>query len=278
MGSKYRLYAEKSVIDGEAWRVRFTWDCSNLSFGEVIEAIGHVPLPPYITRADETEDSSRYQTVYSTIRGSVAAPTAGLHFTLPLLDKLNSMGIESTEVTLHVGAGTFKPVKSRYISGHMMHSEHFFVTARTIKMLIETKENIIAVGTTSVRTLESLFWMGVKLRRNIYFNKAYLSLEQWEPYELAADITVKESLIALLDYMEKNGLTTLHASTSMIIVPGYEFRMINGLITNFHQPGSTLLLLVSAWIGERWKRVYKYALDNDFRFLSYGDSSLLIRK
>ncbi len=276
-GINYRLNAEKSVAVGDAWRIRFTWDCDHLNFGEVIEAIGHVPLPPYITRADELEDSTRYQTVYSSVKGSVAAPTAGLHFTMPLLEKLKSAGIAITEVTLHVGAGTFKPVKSRYISGHTMHAEHFFLTSGTIRTLIGAKENLIAVGTTSVRTLESLYWLGVKVLSNAYSDRAILSLEQWEPYELSSETSVTESLNALLEFLEKNDLTTLHASTSMIIVPGYKFRMINGLITNFHQPASTLLLLVSAWIGERWKKAYNYALNNDFRFLSYGDSSLFLR-
>ena len=275
---KYILNAEKIKPEGDAWRVRFRWDCDSISFSEVIEAIGHVPLPPYINREDEAEDSKRYQTVYSRIKGSVAAPTAGLHFTENVLGTLDKKGIKSAEVTLHVGAGTFQPVKSKYISGHEMHSEHFFVPVKTIKLLLENQGNIVAVGTTSVRTLESLYWLGVKLLSNKTGNETSLFLGQWEAYELNGSISVKESLLALLYFLKKKNLDYLPASTSMIIIPGYRFRIIDGLITNFHQPGSTLLLLVSAFIGKTWKKVYEYAMENDFRFLSYGDSSLLLRE
>ncbi len=276
--NSYLLNAEKTEPEGDAWKVRFSWDCDSISFGEVIEAIGHVPLPPYIKREDQEEDSIWYQTVYSRIKGSVAAPTAGLHFTENILNSFNKKGIKSARVTLHVGAGTFKPVKSRYISGHEMHNEHFFVTAKTIEALLLNQGKIITVGTTSVRTLESLYWLGVKRLMNMVSDKTPLSLEQWEAYKLNAAISVEESLMTLLGFLKKEKLAYLHASTSMIIIPGYNFRLTDGLITNFHQPGSTLLLLVSAWIGKTWKQVYKYALDNDFRFLSYGDSSLLLRE
>jgi len=275
---KYILNAEKIKPEGDAWRVRFRWDCDSISFSEVIEAIGHVPLPPYINREDEAEDGKRYQTVYSRIKGSVAAPTAGLHFTENVLGTLDKKGIKSAEVTLHVGAGTFQPVKSKYISGHEMHCEHFFVPVKTIILLLENQGKIVAVGTTSVRTLESLFWLGVKLLSNKIGNETSLFLGQWEAYELNGSISVKESLLALLDFLKKKNLDYLPAATSMIIIPGYRFRIIDGLITNFHQPGSTLLLLVSAFIGKTWKKVYEYAMENDFRFLSYGDSSLLLRE
>jgi S-adenosylmethionine:tRNA ribosyltransferase-isomerase len=274
----YILNAEKIKPEGDAWRVRFTWDNDSISFSEVIEAIGHVPLPPYINREDEAEDSKRYQTVYSRIKGSVAAPTAGLHFTQSVLDTLDKKGIKSAEVTLHVGTATFQPVKSKYISGHEMHCEHFFVPVKTIKLLLENQGKIVAVGTTSVRTLESLYWLGVKQLSTKTGNETSLFLGQWEAYELNGSISVKESLLALHGFLKKKNLDYLPASTSMIIIPGYRFRIIDGLITNFHQPGSTLLLLVSAFIGKTWKKVYEYAMENDFRFLSYGDSSLLLRE
>jgi len=274
---KYELTAERFEALGDAWRIRFSWNCPVASFSEIIEEAGHIPLPPYINRKDEEDDIDRYQTVYSRINGSVAAPTAGLHFTNNIFDKLREKGIRSTEVTLHVGAGTFKPVKSNMISGHDMHCEHIFVTAKTIELLLSNQGNIITVGTTSVRTLESLYWLGVKILRNPTGFSSDLSLSQWEPYDSESKVTVAESLAALMDHIKDRNLPYLHASTSIIIIPGYQFRMVNGIITNFHQPGSTLLLLVSAWIGKEWKKVYKFALENDFRFLSYGDCSLLIR-
>jgi S-adenosylmethionine:tRNA ribosyltransferase-isomerase len=273
----YILNAEKIKPEDDAWRVRFRWDCDSISFSEVIEAIGHVPLPPYINREDEAEDNNRYQTVYSRIKGSVAAPTAGLHFTDRVLETLHLKGIKSAELTLHVGTGTFQPVKSKYISGHEMHCEHFFVPGMTIKVLMENQGRIVAVGTTSVRTIESLYWLGVKILRTQDVNEIKLSLGQWEAYELDGSVSVEEALLALINFLKKKNLEYLSASTSMIIVPGYRFRLTDGLITNFHQPGSTLLLLVSAFIGKTWKKVYEYALENEFRFLSYGDSSLLLK-
>lgn len=277
-GRNYMLTAEKIKPEGDAWRVRFSWDCDSISFSEVIDAIGHVPLPPYINREDEAEDSKRYQTVYSRFKGSVAAPTAGLHFTESVLDTFDKNGIKSAEVTLHVGTGTFQPVKSKFISGHEMHCEQFFVPVKTIKLLLENQGKIVAVGTTSVRTLESLYWLGVKLLTNEAGNEIPLFLGQWEAYELTGSLTVEESLLALLDFLKNKNLDYLPASTSLIIIPGYRFRIIDGLITNFHQPGSTLLLLVSAFIGKTWKKIYEYAMENNFRFLSYGDSSLLLRE
>jgi S-adenosylmethionine:tRNA ribosyltransferase-isomerase len=275
-GIEYNLYAERLNPEGEAWRIRFSWNCKEAGFGEVIEAAGHIPLPPYIGRTDEEEDSERYQTVYSTIKGSVAAPTAGLHFTGDVLDKIKSGGIKSAELTLHVGAGTFQPVKSNNVYSHKMHSEHFSIDLKTIDLLLGNKGKVIPVGTTSVRTLESLYWLGVKITQNSSSSPGHLTLGQWEPYELTTNITAEESLMTLLNFMKERNLSSLQASTSIMIVPGYEFRLTSGMITNFHQPRSTLLLLISAWTGNRWKEIYAFALENSFRFLSYGDSSLLL--
>ncbi|MCE5347458.1 MAG: S-adenosylmethionine:tRNA ribosyltransferase-isomerase [Bacteroidales bacterium] len=279
-GQQYILSAEKLQAEGETWRIRFTWNCQEISFGQVIEAIGHIPLPPYINRDDESEDVTRYQTVYSKIKGSVAAPTAGLHFTDFVLERLKEKGVESTEITLHVGAGTFKPVKSDNVLDHEMHCEHFFVKSNTIELLLKNHGKIIAVGTTSVRTLESLYWLGVKIIKDpsAYSSDLSLSLGQWEAYDMNTDTSVKQSLEALLNLLQEHNLPALHASTRIMIIPGYEFRLIKGIITNFHQPKSTLLLLISAWIGNNWKKIYGYALENDFRFLSYGDCSLLFRE
>jgi S-adenosylmethionine:tRNA ribosyltransferase-isomerase len=276
-GAVKNLYAENLRAEGEAWRVRFTWDDKDLSFAEVLEACGHIPLPPYISRDDEQEDTLRYQTVYSSIKGSVAAPTAGLHFTEGVFNKLKSAGIKTAEITLHVGAGTFKPVKSENIYQHEMHTEHFFFDKKTLDTLLANNGKIIPVGTTSVRTLESLYWLGVKLLSKDKNFAEELMLRQWEAYSLPQTVTVSESLGALADYMLRRKKTAISASTSILIMPGYEFRMTNGIITNFHQPKSTLLLLISAFIGKRWKELYIFALDNGFRFLSYGDSSLLLK-
>jgi S-adenosylmethionine:tRNA ribosyltransferase-isomerase len=272
------LKAEKLHPIGDTWRVRFTWNDPSLSFAEVIEATGHVPLPPYITRSDEPGDMSTYQTVYSSVRGSVAAPTAGLHFTPEVLERLAKKGIKKEEVTLHVGAGTFQPVKSDLISEHKMHCEHFFVSSETIETLIVNIGRIIPVGTTSVRTIESLYWLGVKLLVRGSASPADFHVGQWEAYENQTDVDIITALNSLLQYMNANNLLFLHVSTSIIIVPGYNFRLTNGIITNFHQPRSTLLLLISAFTGEKWREVYAYALENNFRFLSYGDSSLIIGK
>jgi S-adenosylmethionine:tRNA ribosyltransferase-isomerase len=274
----YVLIAEKVQTEGDAWRIRFGWNCTSLTFGEVIDACGHIPLPPYINREDDDEDNKRYQTVYSRVKGSVAAPTAGLHFTEHVLDNLRKKGIKLAEVTLHVGAGTFKPIKTKNILEHEMHCEHFYFSAGTIEDLIENHGRIIAVGTTSVRTLESIYLLGSKLINNPAARNYELSLGQWEAYNMDSAATVREALEELLNLMKEKNVTGLNASTSIMIVPGYKFRMIEGLITNFHQPDSSLLLLISAWIGEKWKEVYRYALENDFRFLSYGDSSLLTKK
>jgi S-adenosylmethionine:tRNA ribosyltransferase-isomerase len=276
-GISFNLFAERLKPEGEAWQIKFSWDSQRLTFGEVIEATGHIPLPPYINRNDENEDIERYQTVYSRIKGSVAAPTAGLHFTETVLGKIKAKGIKTAELTLHVGAGTFKPVKAKNIYEHEMHCEHFSVDTETINLLIENHDNIIPVGTTSVRTLESLYWLGVKLIHNLPDKSPSLILGQWEAYEMPQSVTVTDSLKSLSDYLKKNKSLQIQAATSIMIVPGYQFRMSKGIITNFHQPRSTLLLLISAWTGNRWKEIYNFALENRFRFLSYGDSSLLLK-
>jgi S-adenosylmethionine:tRNA ribosyltransferase-isomerase len=276
-GKTYKLKAEKLHVEGDALRVRFSWNSTDISFAEVIDETGHIPLPPYINREDEIEDTTRYQTIYSSIKGSVAAPTAGLHFTDEVLGILKETGIKSAFVTLHIGAGTFKPVKTENISGHEMHCEHFFITRDTIESILDTIGKIIAVGTSSVRTLESLYWIGIKLINNPTGYTNEISLGQWESYEMETKISVKESLESLLKFMNDQNLSYLKSSTSIIIIPGYDFRVISGMITNFHQPRSTLLLLISAWVGKSWKEIYRFALENGFRFLSYGDSSLLIR-
>lgn len=275
-GTRYTLSALKINAEGDAWRIKFLWDDADITFGEVIESAGHIPLPPYIDRVDQPSDAERYQTVYSKADGSVAAPTAGLHFTETVFQKIKEKGIITSCVTLHVGAGTFQPVKASKISDHRMHCEHFLISGETIRLLLENEGKTIAVGTTSVRTIESLYWLGVKIiiRANDYKD---LTLGQWEPYQLPDGITVKESLEAILCYLREQNSDSLKASTHIIIVPGYEFRLTCGLITNFHQPKSTLLLLISAWLGDKWKELYIFALDNGFRFLSYGDSSLLLK-
>lgn len=264
--------AEKLEQVGDSHHIRFSWSDSKLSFGEIIELIGKIPIPPYLNRDTEEIDSERYQTVYSEYKGSVAAPTAGLHFTPDIINQLNKQNIKTDYLTLHVGAGTFKPVKSESITDHEMHVEHFSVNKSTIINLINHNGPIIAVGTTTTRTLESLYWLGVQLK-----NKSSLfHVSQWEAYEKPSNLTFTEALQYLLDYLEESKESQIHASTGIMIAPGYQFRAIDGLITNFHQPKSTLLLLISALIGEDWKKIYNYALDNNFRFLSYGDSSIIL--
>ena len=271
-----RLSAEMENDHG-AWQViRFTWDPEEMAFGRVIDYAGLTPVPPYLDRAPVPADRHRYQTIYARYEGSVAAPTAGLHFTGEMLQKLKKEGTRTAEITLHVGAGTFQPVKVPDIKQHHMHAERFTVEATTLEALYDSPGKITAVGTTSVRTLESLYWLGVKRlyygRKNQYPD----GLSQWEIKDLPQDIPVKQALEALFKELRDKGKKQLAAGTRLMIIPGYTFRIVNRLITNFHQPGSTLLLLIAAFIGEDWKKVYDYALNNDFRFLSYGDSSLLI--
>ena len=275
--NSYKLFAERLQEEGETLNIKFSWTATGLSFGEVIELTGHMPLPPYINRADEQADIERYQTVYSSIDGSVAAPTAGLHFTDTVFGDIESKGIKKVELTLHVGAGTFKPVKSDNVINHEMHCEHFSIDKKTLELIHNFKGKIIPVGTTSVRTLESIYWLGVKLLRIPFDFSNVISLTQWEAYELPATISKEESLEALLKYLEKENMKILHASTSIMIVPGYDFKITSGMVTNFHQPRSTLLLLISAFTGKKWKELYIFALNNNFRFLSYGDSSLLLK-
>ena len=267
--------------------IQFEWDNANISFAEILEAVGELPIPPYLNRATEESDKGTYQTVYSKIKGSVAAPTAGLHFTDKVLKALDEHSVDREELTLHVGAGTFKPVKSHEIEGHNMHTEFIIVRRQTLIKLLKHKCRAIAVGTTSVRTLESLYYMGVKLVSNNNASENDLHVNQWEPYDLPHNsdglvkvngkvISVEESIQNLLDYLDRDGLNTLHSSTQIIIAPGYTYKIVKALITNFHQPQSTLLLLVSAFVKGDWRKIYDYALSHDFRFLSYGDSSLLI--
>ncbi|MDD5569537.1 MAG: S-adenosylmethionine:tRNA ribosyltransferase-isomerase [Bacteroidales bacterium] len=260
--------------------VEFCWQPENFSFAEVIDMFGQTPLPPYIKRLSDYSDKNKYQTIYAREKGSVAAPTAGLHFTENVLEELKKKKTDFEYVTLHVGAGTFLPVKDS-IENHKMHTEFFSVSSETLKNLIYNKhENIISVGTTTLRTLESLYLMGVKLKVDKDFQKKeILFLDQWEAYQnnFNIDISFQESLNYLLDYLKKKNKTLLSAQTSLIIIPGYKFKTANYLITNFHMPQSTLLLLVAAFIGEKWKNAYNYALKNNFRFLSFGDSCVFQR-
>lgn len=275
-GQTVRLSAEKVQSYGETHLVRFSWD-GGFSFAEVLDAAGELPIPPYLHRKTEESDLKTYQTVYSKIKGSVAAPTAGLHFTPEVLADLDAKGFGREELTLHVGAGTFKPVKSETIEGHEMHTEYISVRRSTIERVMQNFGKIIAVGTTSVRTLESLYYIGVTLATHPDATSEELVVRQWMPYEDANNrLTPTEALQNILDYLDKHQLNTLITATQIIIAPGYEFKIVKGIVTNFHQPKSTLLLLISAFVKGDWKNIYDYALGHDFRFLSYGDSSLLL--
>jgi len=276
-GQQMTITATRKGEVGTSQLIEFQWD-GGASLAEIIDAIGELPIPPYLNRKAEESDKTTYQTVYSKIKGSVAAPTAGLHFTERVLADLDQRGIEREELTLHVGAGTFKPVKSATIGEHDMHTEYVAVRRHTIERLLAHNGEAIAVGTTSVRTLESLYYMGLKVLRNPDLKEEDLHVRQWEPYEEVSGEKpeVKEVLQALLDWMVRNDLTVLHSSTQIIIAPGYDYKIVRMLVTNFHQPQSTLLLLVSAFVKGDWRKIYDYALSHDFRFLSYGDSSLLI--
>ena len=260
--------------------VELQWDAP-LSFAELLEAVGRLPIPPYLNRETQQSDLTTYQTVYSKIKGSVAAPTAGLHFTPEVLAALDARGIERDELTLHVGAGTFKPVKSEVMGGHLMHTEHICVRRHTLERLLRHECQAVAVGTTSVRTLESLYYMGLQVQQGRCEESGELHVSQWEPYDLPADTQhptrqqVQQAIAALLDWLDARGADALHASTQIIIAPGYEFKIVSQLVTNFHQPQSTLLLLVSAFTKGRWRDIYRHALDTGYRFLSYGDSSLI---
>ena len=264
----------------DSFIIELSWRPENLSFAQVLQYAGEIPLPPYLHRATEEEDKERYQTVYATFAGSVAAPTAGLHFTETVFNKLAAKNIEKEFVTLHVGAGTFKPVKSQTLHEHEMHAEFMAVSAQTIERLLNyTGKTIVAVGTTSLRTIESLYWMGLKVCQQPYLTAEQLSLQQWEPYEgTLENIDTKEALTHLLRWMNKQGLQQIITKTQILIAPGYTLKIAKGIITNFHQPKSTLLLLIAAIVGSDWKKIYEYALQNDYRFLSYGDGCLLWQK
>jgi S-adenosylmethionine:tRNA ribosyltransferase-isomerase len=272
-GEQITLTAERMRTEGDAFIIRFSWNGNELSFADVLSSTGHMPIPPYLRRDDEDSDITDYQTLYARIDGSVASPTAGLHFTPAVFDALEAKGVHKTEITLHVSAGTFRPVKSELICDHMMHTEHFFITTEVIKSLIATK--ITAVGTTSVRALESLYWLGLKASEGLLPDAGLPSVSQWDPYENNAVTDTDSALCHLLKYMEERRLLRMEAKTDIIIVPGYRFRLVNSMVTNFHQPRSTLLLLVAAFTGNAWKEIYDHALSSGFRFLSYGDSMLL---
>ena len=275
-GKNVTLTVDRKYAVSNAWVVDFEWNDSEMSFAHIIEHFGVIPLPPYLNREAVDSDKQRYQTVYAKHEGSVAAPTAGLHFSTSVFDKLESKGIAKEFVTLHVGAGTFKPVDSATIGNHEMHIEKVEVSKQNIIHLLEyVSKTIIPVGTTSVRTLESVYWFGVKLGIDATIEQMHIS--QWEPYELADyALSGEEALHNVLDFMDRNAIDTLYGDTQLMIAPGYKYRLIKGIITNFHQPKSTLLLLVSALIGDKWKEGYNYALQHDFRFLSYGDSCLFM--
>lgn len=275
-GKDVTLTVDRKYAVSNAWVVDFEWNDSELSFAHIIEHFGVIPLPPYLNREAVDSDKQRYQTVYAKHEGSVAAPTAGLHFSTSVFDKLESKGIAKEFVTLHVGAGTFKPVDSATIGNHEMHIEKVEVSKQNIIHLLEyVSKTIIPVGTTSVRTLESVYWFGVKLGIDATIEQMHIS--QWEPYELADyALSAEDALHNVLDFMDRNAIDTLYGDTQLMIAPGYKYRLVKGIITNFHQPKSTLLLLVSALIGDKWKEGYNYALQHDFRFLSYGDSCLFM--
>ena len=276
-GQTVTLRATRRGEHGTSQWIDFEWD-GHASFAEIIDVAGELPIPPYLNRETQESDLTTYQTVYSKIKGSVAAPTAGLHFTERVLSAIDAQGIEREELTLHVGAGTFRPVKSATIGDHPMHTEYIAVRRHTIERILAHQCQVIAVGTTSVRTLESLYYMGLKVLANPDLTEDALHVSQWEPYDQPTADSPQPSvaLQALLDWMSRRQLTVLHSSTQIIIAPGYNYHIVKMLITNFHQPQSTLLLLVSAFVKGDWRRIYDYALAHDFRFLSYGDSSLLI--
>lgn len=268
------LSAEVFEKSGDTYFVQFKWQPAHITFAHLLECAGKIPLPPYIHRAAQHSDEDRYQTVYAKQQGSVAAPTAGLHFTQDVFEKLKSKNISAAQLTLHVGAGTFKPVSSEKISDHHMHEEQVVVTKDFLELILMKNKNVIAVGTTSVRSLESLYWLGLALKRTGVLPE---KVSQWEPYSNAeSEFSSKEILEELLNYLEKNNLNALHFQTSIIIVPGYRFKIIHGMVTNFHQPQSTLLLLIAAFLGDAWKCIYEHALHNEYRFLSYGDACLFL--
>ncbi|QNH63253.1 S-adenosylmethionine:tRNA ribosyltransferase-isomerase [Hymenobacter sediminicola] len=276
-GHAATLTAERQETADGYSLIRFRWEPAALPFAEVLRGAGHLPLPPYLNREDTDVDAIRYQTVYAAQEGAVAAPTAGLHFSNQVLADLAQRGIQSVRVTLHVGAGTFQPVKADRMDGHAMHGEPISISAAVLRQLLaHAPRPIVAVGTTSLRSLESLYWLGVQAAQGQLTGDIVPHVGQWQPYEPGSKLATAASLQALLDFMLEQQLDTLHATTQLLIAPGYRFRVIQGLITNFHQPESTLLLLVAALVGPGWRQVYEHALANGYRFLSYGDSSLLL--
>ena len=275
-GQPVEIKAVRREPRGASHWIDFSWTPCGPSFADILDAAGELPIPPYLNRATQASDLTTYQTVYSKIKGSVAAPTAGLHFTPEVLASLDQHGIEREELTLHVGAGTFRPVKSEEIADHPMHTEYISVRRHTVVQPIRHGGHAIAVGTTSVRTLESLYYMGIYLSLHPDASEQELHVSQWTPYETQPTLTAVEALNHLLAWFDRNQLDTLHSSTQIIIAPGYQYHIVNMLVTNFHQPKSTLLLLVSAFVGGEWRPIYDYALSHDFRFLSYGDCCLLI--
>lgn len=275
-GIPITLCATRGQQVGTSHWVDFNWNNKEVTFADILEVFGELPIPPYLNRDTQESDKDTYQTVYSKIKGSVAAPTAGLHFTPAVFEALVQKGIDIEELTLHVGAGTFKPVKSEEIADHEMHTEYISVSRNTIAKLIDYDAKATAVGTTSVRTLESLYHIGVTLAINPNATEKELHVQQWQPYNQKEHVRPVVALQKILGYLDRHGLDTLHSSTQIIIAPGYEYKIVKAIVTNFHQPQSTLLLLVSAFVKGDWKRIYNYALDHNFRFLSYGDSSLLI--
>ena len=280
-GENVTLLAEKGQQIGNTFEVEFSWDNGEISFAEILDAVGELPIPPYLNRKTEESDKTTYQTVYSRIKGSVAAPTAGLHFTNEVLDGLRAKGVQTAEVTLHVGAGTFQPVKVANANEHTMHTEIIAVPRDTIATLIANLGHIVAVGTTSMRTLESLYFIGEQLHATPNYSTlhdATLSVAQFTPYTREYTLSTREALQAIVDFLDATGQDVLHGETQIMIKPGYQFHVVDQLITNFHQPKSTLLLLVSAFVGGDWHTIYDYALANGFRFLSYGDSSILFRR
>jgi len=280
-GKPQSLFAERIKDEQEYSFIKLTWNPEQLDFATVLEETGKIPLPPYMNRAVEEDDKIRYQTIYARNKGSVAAPTAGLHFTKNVMQKLEKKNISQHFVTLHVGAGTFKPVSKQEVGEHIMHTEQILVKKELIHHLLhKNQQKIIAVGTTSIRTLESIYWIGVKIIASEGKEDSY-QLSQWEAYELDEQIedlpNVKQALQAILDYLSSRKLKELRSETQILIGPGYEYKIIDGMITNFHQPQSTLLLLISAYLGNTWKEIYHYALNHNFRFLSYGDSCLFLK-
>lgn len=274
-GDKVTLSANRLNTVGDSHIIEFEWNNDSITFADLLDTSGELPIPPYLNRDTEESDKETYQTVFSKIKGSVAAPTAGLHFTQDVFKSLDNKNVKTEELTLHVGAGTFKPVKTETIENHIMHSEFISVSRKTIQNLLDNKGALIAVGTTSVRTLESLYYIGNTLEAN---PNPEMKVLQWQPYDDANNnISAEKALQNILAYLDKNKINTLLADTQIMIVPGYKFKLVDGIITNFHQPKSTLLLLVSAFVNGNWKNIYDYALTHNFRFLSYGDSSLLLR-